>query len=49
MNTTERKLVAQANISTDTKSNSLKAYLGTNSLYLKFHSSLKTKKLTLKR
>ncbi len=49
MNTTERKLVSQENISTETKSNSLKTYLGTNSIYLEFLSSLKSKIITLKK
>lgn len=49
MNTTERKLVTQENMSTDTKSNPFKAYLGANASYLEFHSSLKSKKITIKK
>jgi hypothetical protein len=43
MNTTERKLVSQDNI-TDTNI-SLKTYLGNNSIFLEFRSSLKSKLL----
>ena len=42
MNTTERKLVNQDNISEINK-NSLKTYLGINSTYLGFSSTLKIK------
>ena len=49
MNTTERKLVTQENISTETKPNILKAYLGTNSSCMEFISTLKSKQITLKK
>ena len=49
MNTTERKLFSQENISTETKSSSLKSYLGANSIYLEFRSSLKSKIIAMKK
>lgn len=42
MNSTERKLVSQDNIS-ETNKNSLKTYLGINSTYMEFSSKLKIK------
>lgn len=49
MNTTERKLVTQENITTETKSNSLKTYNGMNSIFYEFRSSLKSKELVLRK
>ena len=49
MNTTERKLVTQENITSETKSNTLKSFLGKNPIYLDFHSSLKTKLFKMKK
>ena len=49
MNTTERKFVTQENITTETKSNSLKTYLGINSTFHEFRSSLKIKELILRK
>lgn len=49
MNTTERKLMTQENITTETKSNSIKSYLGTNSIYLGFRASLKSKIINMRK
>lgn len=50
MNTTERKLVTQENITTETKSNSIKkAFFGINSTFFEFLSSLKSKELILRK
>ena len=49
MNSTERQLVSQENITSETKSNSLKSYQGINSIFLEFLSSLKTKLISRKK
>ena len=49
MNTTERKFVTQENITTETKSNSFKTFLGINSTFYEFRSSLLTKELIVRK
>ena len=49
MNTTERKLISLDHITLEDNNNSLKTYLGTNSQYLEFRSSLKSKLLKMQK
>ena len=49
MNITERKLMSQENITTETNSQTIRTYKGINTAFLDFLSSLKTKPIILRK